>query len=159
MEKARRACCIVIRDSQLLFVQQTIREGALRQVFIGGAIEEDETPHEAALRELAEEANVQGEIIFGPALYEATLKEYVFIVRIPDDAQPTLGYDPELAHDKQVIHGLIWRDAVTAVEQFNRVDCAFFQAVVDEAEKMDVQAPWRDVLEGILHAKNEGEGH
>ena len=144
-----QARCIVLRDNKILFIQQMIH-GQLRHVFVGGGIEYGETPHEAALRELEEEANVKGKIVFGPAIYYSEKKEYIFIVSISDTAQPTLGYDPELPIDKQALKGLIWRDAIKEVELFNEIDCKFFQALINEGKKQGINEEWMTTLEKIV---------
>ncbi|MCL2190103.1 MAG: NUDIX domain-containing protein [Defluviitaleaceae bacterium] len=145
-----QARCIILRGTQILFVNQMVN-GQLRQVFIGGGIEENETPTQAVLRELQEEAHVQGEIIFGPAIIQtATAKEYIFLVSIPENTQPILGNDPELPPDKQDMQGLLWRDAIAEVEQFNKYDRQYFQAMLDTGRKSGVHAPWANVLESII---------
>ena len=147
----KRACSIVIRNNKILFIQQIVN-GQSRNVFIGGGIEDNETPQEAALRELKEEANVDGEIIFGPAIIETIykMKEYVFIVSIPDDVQPVLGYDPELSLDKQVIKSLVWLDTKEEIGVFNKFDCAYFKAVIDETKRKEINESWLIILENIV---------
>ena len=144
-----RATCITIRGNEILFVQQMVN-GQSRNVFVGGGIEENETPQETALRELKEETNVDGEIIFGPAIIEKKMKEYVFVVRIADYAQPTLGYDPELPLDKQEIKSLNWLDTIEDIGLFNKFDCAYFQAIIDESKSKEIKEYWVAVLENII---------
>ena len=144
-----RATCIVLRNNKILFVQQMVN-GQPRYVFIGGGIENNETPQEAALRELKEEANVKGEIVFGSATIELRRKEHVFVVSIAEGAQPVLGYDPELPLGKQIIKSLVWRDTIDEVEQFNKHDCIYFQAILDECKKRNIVEPWITILENIV---------
>jgi|GEM_PF-1502649 len=151
-----RACSIVLRNNKILFVQQNIN-GKTKNVFIGGGIENNEAPQEAALRELKEEANVEGEIIFGPAIIEMKTKEYVFIVNIPDNVQPILGYDPELPLNKQDIKALIWLDAKKEKGLFNKFDCVYFQKVIDETKRMKVKIPCITILENIILHNKTGE--
>ena len=144
-----RAVCIVLRNNKILFVQQMV-SGQLKHVFIGGGVEDNETPQAAALRELEEEANVKGEIVFGSAIIETNMKEHIFIVSIPEDAQPALGHDPELPLDKQDIKSLIWRDTIEEIGHFNESDCEFFQAIIDEGRKNNINESWIDILEKII---------
>ena len=77
---------------------QQIVSGKLCHVFVGGGIEENETPEQAVLRELKEEANVDGKIIYGPVhiANKEHNHEYFFLLSINDDQMPKLGYDPEI---------------------------------------------------------------
>lgn len=78
----------------------------------GGGIEENETPEEAALRELNEEAGVSGKIVRPLAIeYKPDLESriFTFLVEIPDDAVPHKGIDPELSESEQTIVGVTWR--------------------------------------------------
>ena len=77
----------------------------------GGGIEENETPEEAALRELEEECQVKGTLIrpltieFKPDLES---RVYTFLVEIPEDAVPQKGIDPELPANEQSIVDVKW---------------------------------------------------
>ena len=124
----KRAVCVVIRGGKVLFVEQMVY-GQKRRVFIGGGIEAGESPSEAALRELDEEANVAGKIVFGPVIWDKLMKEYIFVVSISGDARPTLGYDPELAADGQEIKGLVWLDLAADAKLFSEVDMEYFRRI------------------------------
>lgn len=150
-----RACSIVIRDNKFLFIEQMVNDKP-RCVFIGGRVEDGETPQEAVLRELSEEANVEGEIVFGPAVLTTGMRENVFIVSIPENATPVLGYDPELPIDKQQIKRLIWRDANEEIDMFNSFDKKYFSTIVDEAKKQSLNGEWITILDKII-AHNPAE--
>ena len=97
---------MVCRDGKLLLVEHRMKG---RDFFNlpGGGIEENETPEEAALRELNEEAGVSGKIVRPLAIeYKPDLESriFTFLVEIPDDAVPHKGIDPELT-----IVGVTWR--------------------------------------------------
>ncbi len=144
-----RASLIIIRDNKFLFVEQLVKE-KLRNVFIGGGVEDGETPQEAALRELSEEANIKGKIVFGPAVLVTEMIENIFIVSIPENSEPVLGYDPELPLDKQEIKRLIWRDPNEEIDKFNSFDKKYFSTIVNEAKKQNSKDEWVKLLEGII---------
>lgn len=144
-----RASLIIIRDNKFLFVEQLVKE-KLRNVFIGGGVEDGETPQEAALRELSEEANIKGKIVFGPAVLVTEMIENIFIVSIPENSEPVLGYDPELPLDKQEIKSLIWRDSIEEIDKFNSFDKKYFSTIVNEAKKQNSKDEWVKLLEGII---------
>ncbi len=148
-----RASLIIIRDNKFLFVEQLVKE-KLRNVFIGGGVEDGETPQEAALRELSEEANIKGKIVFGPAVLVTEMLENIFIVSIPENSEPVLGYDPELPLDKQEIKRLIWRDPKEEIDKFNSFDKKYFSTIVNEAKKQNSKDEWVKLLEGIIAHKN-----
>ncbi len=109
--KRDRGQCMVCRDGKLLLIEHRMRG---RDFFNlpGGGVEEGETPDEAALRELFEEAGVKGKIERPLAIeFKPDLESRVFTywVSIPEDAQPITGYDPELAEDEQTIVGFAWK--------------------------------------------------
>jgi len=110
----QRACAVVLSGDRLMFVQQKVN-GQIRRVFIGGGIEEGETPEQAILREIREEANVDAEVLFGPAIIEETVHiNHFFVVDIGSQAV-TLGYDPELLPDRQELKGIIWEKLLTTI--------------------------------------------
>lgn len=69
----------------------------------GGSVEKGETPAEAALRELAEECCVHGQIIRQTShLVNSEGKEtYTFLIDIGSQ-KPQLGHDPEVAAGEQM---------------------------------------------------------
>jgi ADP-ribose pyrophosphatase YjhB (NUDIX family) len=75
----------------------------------GGAIDGEESPQEAVLRELAEECHVHGQIVRQTRFLEEAdgIKTYTFLVDI-DDQEPRLGFDPEFRNSEQVIAELRW---------------------------------------------------
>lgn len=101
---------MVCRDGKLLLVEHIMRG---RDFFSlpGGGIEGDETPEEAALRELQEEAGVSGKIIRPLSIeYKPDLESriFTFLVEIPENAIPVKGIDPEVSEDEQTIVDVKW---------------------------------------------------
>ncbi|MCI5731975.1 MAG: NUDIX domain-containing protein [Eubacterium sp.] len=108
--KRNRSQAVVCRNGKLLLVEHRMKG---RDFFNlpGGGIEEDETPAEAALRELSEEAGVEGRVIRPLAIeYKPDLESriFTFLVEIPEDAVPQKGTDPELSEEEQTIVGVSW---------------------------------------------------
>ena len=93
----------------------------------GGGIEEGETPEEAAVRELKEESGVEGRIIrklsiqFKP---DNRGEVHTFLIRIPEDAVPSKGSDPELSQEEQTIISVEW----LSLEEIGAVDQAYLWA-------------------------------
>ncbi|MCI5884476.1 MAG: NUDIX domain-containing protein [Clostridiales bacterium] len=108
--KRDRSQSMVIRGKRILLVEHQLFG---RDFFNlpGGGIEENETPEEAALRELEEECQVKGTLIrpltieFKPDLES---RVYTFLVEIPEDAVPQKGIDPELPANEQSIVDVKW---------------------------------------------------
>jgi ADP-ribose pyrophosphatase YjhB (NUDIX family) len=76
----------------------------------GGALEEGETPEEGALRELREEACVDGQILrlLAHGLDEhGEIDTYSFWVDIGDQ-EPSLGHDPEVGSDPAILVDIAW---------------------------------------------------
>ena len=108
--KRNRSQAVVCRNGKLLLVEHRMKG---RDFFNlpGGGIEEGEAPAEAALRELSEEAGVEGHVIRPLAIeYKPDLESriFTFLVEIPEDAVPQKGTDPELSEEEQTIVGVSW---------------------------------------------------
>ena len=108
--KRDRSQSMVIRGNRILLVEHQLFG---RDFFNlpGGGIEENETPEEAALRELEEECQVKGTLIRPLTVeYKPDLESrvFTFLVEIPDDAVAKKGVDPELPANEQSIIGVKW---------------------------------------------------
>jgi len=150
--RSGRASGIVLRDDKIMFMQQIV-SGKLRHVFVGGGIEENETPEQAVLRELKEEANVDGRIIYG-SVYRPSKElnhEYFFLLSIDDDQMPKLGYDPEIPKgEEQVLKGVVWRDIDKEHEKFTAVDKDIISILTTHAKEKNIQADWLNSLSKVL---------
>ena len=117
-----RAQCLVIRDSKILLLKCKNEDNA--HYIPGGGIELGETPEQAALCELQEECNVTGVIIRKTSEWTCPLdgssKLYTYWTDIGEQ-QPSLGYDPELAPDKQLLAELRW----LALDETTEIDRAY----------------------------------
>lgn len=108
--KRDRSQSMVIRGNRILLVEHQLFG---RDFFNlpGGGIEENETPEQAALRELEEECQVKGTLVRPLTLeYKPDLESrvFTFLVEIPEDAVAKAGIDPELPADEQSIIGVKW---------------------------------------------------
>lgn len=109
--KRDRAQCMVCREDKILMIEHQM-DGRDFFNLPGGGVEDGETPEEAALRELKEEALVDGYVERPLAIeYKPDLKSrvFTFLVVIPDDATPQAGSDPELPEEEQTIVGFAWK--------------------------------------------------
>lgn len=108
--KRDRSQSMVIRGNHILLVEHQLFG---RDFFNlpGGGIEENETPEQAALRELEEECQVKGTLVRPLTVeYKPDLESrvFTFLVEIPEDAVAKAGIDPELPADEQSIIGVKW---------------------------------------------------
>ena len=108
--KRDRSQSMVIRGNRILLVEHQLFG---RDFFNlpGGGIEENETPEQAALRELEEECQVKGTLVRPLTVeYKPDFESrvFTFLVEIPEDAVAKTGIDPELPADEQSIIGVKW---------------------------------------------------
>ena len=108
--KRDRSQSMVIRGNRILLVEHQLFG---RDFFNlpGGGIEENETPEQAALRELEEECQVKGTLVRPLTVeYKPDLESrvFTFLVEIPEDAVAKAGIDPELPANEQSIIGVNW---------------------------------------------------
>jgi len=103
-----RAQCIVHRKNKLLMVKHR-QDDSEWWCLPGGAIEEGETPAEAAIRELKEECGISGTIIgeTGVVIYSPEDRAYTFKVDIGTQ-EPRIGTDPDYPQHKQVLVEVKW---------------------------------------------------
>lgn len=108
--KRDRSQSMVIRGNRILLVEHQLFG---RDFFNlpGGGIEENETPEQAAIRELEEECQVKGTLVRPLTVeYKPDLESrvFTFLVEIPEDAVAKAGIDPELPANEQSIIGVKW---------------------------------------------------
>ena len=102
-----RAQCIVHRQKKILMVKHC-HEGEAWWCLPGGRIEADETPEQAALRELWEECRVQGTVIRPTSVVTFAPNDQYYTYLIEIGAQTvSLGTDPELKGN-QILVDVAW---------------------------------------------------
>lgn len=104
LPRTNRSQCIVTRDKKILMVTHA-RKGRQWLCLPGGAIEENESPEDAAIRELHEECHVEGVLIEKTSEYADPFSgghTYTFLVEIGDQI-PQLGKDPEDADNENPV--------------------------------------------------------
>jgi len=103
-----RAQCLVRRDRQLLMVRHRLGDQQW-WCLPGGGVEEGETSPQAALRELKEECNVDGNILCQLSTYTdgADVESVTFLIDIGSQ-EARLGVDPEFERNDQILVDLCW---------------------------------------------------
>lgn len=103
-----RSVAFVIRDNKIL-MEKLCYEGRTFLSIPGGGIENNETPEECVIRELKEECNLNGTVVKKLAeLYNNDRTEHSFLVKVPDNEEAILGYDPEEPKDDQALKEVLW---------------------------------------------------
>jgi diadenosine tetraphosphate (Ap4A) HIT family hydrolase/ADP-ribose pyrophosphatase YjhB (NUDIX family) len=147
-----RATGMVLHGNKIMFMQQVVN-GKLCHVFAGGGVEENETPEQAVLRELKEEANIEGEILYGPVRKAGGARDYehFFLITIDDNQVPALGYDPEIPEGEETaLKGIVWRDIDDDLDKFTEIDKDYISLLTTHAMKQNVQADWLKTLLKIV---------
>lgn len=136
-----RSLALVVRDSKILMIH-TYRFNRYIFELPGGGIEEGETPEQAAIRELKEECGLDG-VVCRPlnVLHsQKGSKEYVSLIDVPEQQEPVVGMDPEIAEgEEQAIKAVCWK----ALQELSEKDRAFLWSY----GLMDVEA-FREVVLG-----------
>lgn len=120
--KRSRSMALVTRGDKILLVKHQFPERSF-YILPGGGVEHGEKPEQTALRELNEECGLVGEIVrlLNVTFKDNGRKEYVYEVRVPHDAEPIVGKDPELPDDRQIIAEVSWK----ALDELTEHDRAF----------------------------------
>ncbi|MDB5083150.1 MAG: hydrolase [Bacilli bacterium] len=145
-----RAQAIIIRDEKMLFAYGFAgNRNQLRHFFIGGAVETYETASQAVLRELQEEAQVKGEIIFQFS-QEVAENARTFLIDIGDQ-KCILGYDPEessLAAEDRSLKDIIWID-LKDKHKFTDIDKKYLVQLITECQLREYTPSWINTVREI----------
>ena len=143
-----RAQAIIIRDRKVLFGYGKINN-KYTHFFIGGGIEKGENPNEAIIREIEEETNVKGEIIFQ---FDKELKEneFTFLVDI-GEKKCKLGFDPEeinVPDEEKNLQKIIWIP-LSEKSKFTSIDIDYLKILVEECKKKNYYPKWLSNLKEL----------
>lgn len=144
----KRAQAIIIRNNEVLFGYGKIGT-RFGHFFIGGGIERGETPNEAVLREIREETNTHGKIIFQFSK-EIKNNEYTFLVDIGEQSCE-LGYDPEDESfpEEKNLQSLIWIP-LNKKAKFTSIDIEYFRVIVNECKERGYKPSWIGLIEELV---------
>jgi 8-oxo-dGTP diphosphatase len=97
---------IIAHDGAVLMIRRRQKEGELLWAFPGGAVEEGETPEEAAVREVAEEVGltVAAEKLLGERVHPKTGRAMTYTACSLVDGEPTVLDEEEIAEVAWVEH-------------------------------------------------------
>jgi 8-oxo-dGTP diphosphatase len=122
MDYKGRAQSLVIRENKILMVKHKC-DGDEWFCLPGGGIEKEETPAQAAIRELQEECLVSGTIVKKISEYVDPYNDngffYTFHIDIGNQ-NPSLGYDPEMT-ENPILIDVCWM----ALNEISEIDRAY----------------------------------
>jgi 8-oxo-dGTP diphosphatase len=101
-----RAVAIVVRDDAVLLMHR-VKPGEDYYTLPGGEVEEGETPEQACVRELLEEADLAGTIEAPAWVFENRGRVEHYFLMGPVQGTPRLGEGPEVSTPDNV-YELVW---------------------------------------------------
>lgn len=115
-----RAQCLLIDGLKVLMVNH-VHAGENYWCLPGGGVKNDETPKQAAVRELKEECGLNALQLFQVSTidYSEGGMHHTFLIT-KYEGELIKGYDPELASDEQIIQAVAWKH----VDELSRIDFA-----------------------------------
>ena len=139
-----RSMALVVRNEKILMIH-TYRFGRYIYELPGGGIDAGETPEEAAVRELSEECGLMGTVIRPLNVLHRSNgnTEYVFLVEVPDEQEPIVGSDPEIAEgEEQAIKAVCWK-TLSELSEKDRA-CLWSYGLMDVEGFREVVLGWGD---------------
>ena len=93
------AAAVIVKDDRVLLVQRRVKEGSLSWQFPAGAVEDGESPGDAAVREAREETGltVAERKVLGRRIHPATGRAMIYVACDVVDGQARVADEEELA--------------------------------------------------------------
>ncbi|MGW1015615.1 NUDIX hydrolase [Streptomyces niveus] len=100
---------IIVDDGKVLMIRRRQREGKLLWAFPGGGIEGEETPEQAAVREVAEEVDleVKADRVLGDRVHPNTGVHMTYVACLPVSGTAVVKDAEEIAEVAWIAHGQI----------------------------------------------------
>jgi ADP-ribose pyrophosphatase YjhB (NUDIX family) len=157
MKNRQRVQAIIIQNNKVLFGAGIVNGGELRHFFIGGGVEEGESPEAAVIRELKEETNVDGTVIF-KFTKEYTENHHTFLVDIGSQTI-SLGYDPEDEEVEMPIHlRTLQSIEFIPIDEYNRftlIDIEYFRILLQECNNRGIYSQWIVAMKTLVQNYEE----
>lgn len=108
-EKQGISTAIIVDGGKVLMIRRREREGKLLWAFPGGGIEDGETPEQAAVREVAEEVDIEVKAtrVLGDRVHPQTGRHMTYVACEPVAGEARVADAEELAEVAWVTHGEI----------------------------------------------------
>jgi len=152
MKNRQRVQAIIIQNNKVLFGAGIVNGKDFRHFFIGGGIEEGESAKEAVIRELKEETNVDGTIIFKFAK-EYKENHHTFLVDIGNQ-RTILGYDPEDEEADMPINLRTLQKLefipINEYDRFTIIDIKYFKILLEECNNREISLHWVTTMKRLV---------
>lgn len=101
------AAAVIVKDGRVLLVQRRVKEGSLSWQFPAGAIEDGESPGEAAVRETREETSltVTEKNLLGERIHPSTGRTMIYVACDVVNGEARVADEDELADFVWSAHG------------------------------------------------------
>jgi 8-oxo-dGTP pyrophosphatase MutT (NUDIX family) len=153
----KRVQAIIIQNKSALFgcgcINREIKKYG--HYFIGGRVEENESPDAAIIREIKEEANVKARIIF--RFNRELHKNHITYLADIGDQRPVIGFDPEETNIKEELRTLQKLQFIKSsdIQGFTGVDIEYFKLLINECMIRNYYPDWYKGLLNFLRFKNK----
>lgn len=153
----KRVQAIIIQNKSALFGCGCINRKTNKygHYFIGGRIEENESPDAAIIREMKEESNANAKIIF--RFSKEIYNNHITYLADIGDQKPVIGYDPEEINSKEELRTLQRLQFINLsdIHGFTGVDIEYFKLLKNECMIRNYYPDWYKELINFLHIKNK----
>lgn len=147
--KRIRAQAIIIRNGEMLFEYGESADRSWR-FLLGGGINENESPEIAVIREVKEEAGVDGKIIFRLSR-EVRDNHITFLINI-GDSRCKIGSDPEYESNNQHLQQLVWI-SLSDRENFSDMELRYLKYLYLDCITNQYNPSWLKQIAALLGYK------